>query len=191
MPIPEPQYSPETVKLAADAITARRLSWISFWGQLSLSCVSGVILVFSVTVREGMMAPASTWLALVGVLTAFVSTFMAWTYRRAATALSKYDPKLDPRDYVKRLEVGCQLNLAGMGATILALQAEVGSLLTKTLSSSTANPYAAKEAPVAFDVFTVQASTNTVMCHFVSILFINWILRIINRRVNRILEEAK
>lgn len=186
----QPALSAEEAKLAADARTARGLCWISFWGQLTLSCVSGVILVFSVTVREGMMPPPSTWLALVGVVTSVISTFLAWTFRRTATALSSLAPGVTPRDFIKRLEAGAQLNLAGMGATILALQAEVGSLLAKTLTSSAANPYAkVADAPVAFDVFTVQASANTIMAHFCSILFINWTLRIINRRV-RLMGEA-
>ncbi len=106
----------------------------------------------------GALPPPSTWLAVTGVAFGLVSTFFSWTYRQAATALRNFVGNVEPRDVVKRLELGAQLNLLGMGASILALQAEVGSLLTKTLTSSAANPYAARatQAPVAFDVFTVQ-----------------------------------
>lgn len=112
----------------------------------------------------GALPPPSTWLAVTGVAFGLVSTFFSWSYRQAANALRSFDAKVEPRDVVKRLELGAQLNLLGMGASVLALQAEVGSLLTKTLTSSAANPYAARAAaPVAFDVFTVQVCLFVVL----------------------------
>ncbi|EFN58952.1 hypothetical protein CHLNCDRAFT_140957 [Chlorella variabilis] len=77
------------------------------------------------------------------------------------------------------------LNLLGMGATILSLQAIVGNLVAKTLSSASAGAYYGAQRvaapPVAFDVFSVQACTNTIMAHFVGMLFSNWILLVVNK----------
>ena len=60
----------------------------------------------------------------------------------------------------------------------------MGGLVAKTLSSSTSNPYAAgaanRAAPTSLDVFSVQASTNTIFAHFLSLFFANWLLRKLN-----------
>lgn len=55
------------------------------------------------------------------------------------------------------------------------MQAIVGNLVAKTLSSASAGAYYGAQRvaapPVAFDVFSVQACTNTIMAHFVGMLF--------------------
>jgi hypothetical protein len=61
---------------------------------------------------------------------------------------------------VKSLKNGIVLNLLGMGAAILGMQATVGLLVAKALTSS-ANPYYQKMTPgyspvLALDVFLVQ-----------------------------------
>lgn len=63
-------------------------------------------------------------------------------------------------DVVKSLQNGIVLNLLGMGAAILGMQATVGFLVAKALTSS-ANPYYQGIAPgstpvLALDVFLVQ-----------------------------------
>ena len=64
----------------------------------------------------------------------------------------------------------------------------MGGLVAKTLSSSTSNPYAAgaanRSAPTSLDVFSVQASTNTIFAHFLSLFFANWLLRKLNAGVD-------
>lgn len=66
-------------------------------------------------------------------------------------------------DVVKSLKNGIVLNLLGMGATILGMQATVGLLVAKALTSS-ANPYYQGISPgyspvLALDVFLVQVPT--------------------------------
>lgn len=63
-------------------------------------------------------------------------------------------------DVVKSLKNGIVLNLLGMGAAILGMQATVGLLVAKALTSST-NPYYQGISPgyspvLALDVFLVQ-----------------------------------
>ena len=65
-------------------------------------------------------------------------------------------------------------------------QATVGLLVAKTLTNATANPFLSGGAgsynPVlALDVFLVQASTNTALAHFASLLASLWLIRVINR----------
>ena len=79
------------------------------------------------------------------------------------------------------LSQGVFLNVLGLGATAIGLQAAVGILLAKTLTNTTANPFLAGGTgswnPVlAFDVFLLQASTNTILAHFIGLTFALWMV---------------
>lgn len=71
---------------------------------------------------------------------------------------------------VKNIKNGIIINLLGMGATLLDLQATVGVLVAKALTSSgTTYMQGAPTgySPVlALDVFLVQASGNAILAHF-------------------------
>ena len=80
--------------------------------------------------------------------------------------------------------VGVIINLVGLGSTLLGIQALVGVLVAKTLSNATANPFATSSAamynPVlALDVFLVQAASNTLLGHFLSLACSLWLLNIV------------
>jgi hypothetical protein len=70
---------------------------------------------------------------------------------------------------IKSLKNGIMLNILGMGAAVLGMQATVGALVAKALTTSTV-PYqvsASGQSPVlALDVFLVQ------VFHCLSIIFI-------------------
>lgn len=170
-----------------EAHSLRRLGWISFWAQLALSIVSATILSFAVS--SSMQSPGginvSVWFTLFGVASSFISTFFAFSYvKLARQSFSKGDVS---RETVSaRLLRNNSLNLWGLGATLLGLQAVIGGLVAKTLTTSSTNPYAqggagARAAPVALDVFSVQASANTLLAHFASIVFTNLLLRTLNK----------
>jgi hypothetical protein len=179
---------------AADA--TRRVGWASFWAQLCLSLTSAGILLFSVAFTAQNGPAVSLYATLFGVVAAFLSTF--WTYgytrlarrlRALAAAAARGGPL--PADMVRRgdvvatLRAGCYVNAAGLGATLLGLQATVGLLVAKTLTNATANPFLAggsgSYSPVlALDVFLVQASTNTALCHFLSLVASLWLIRAVD-----------
>lgn len=82
---------------------------------------------------------------------------------------------------MKSLKNGIVVNLLGLGAAILGMQATVGLLVAKALTSS-ANPYYQGIAPgyspvLALDVFLVQASANTILSHFLGLVFSLELLR--------------
>ncbi|RRT61199.1 hypothetical protein B296_00006253 [Ensete ventricosum] len=84
-------------------------------------------------------------------------------------------------DVVKTLKNGIVLNLLGMGAAILGMQATVGLLVAKALTTSTV-PYYQGISPgrspvLALDVFLVQASANTILSHFLGLVFSLELLR--------------
>ncbi|KAE8672806.1 Protein TIC 21 [Hibiscus syriacus] len=120
-----------------------------------------------------------------GIIAAFISVFWSFGYIRLSEKLKRTanDPsKAPPRaDVVKSLKNGIVLNLLGMGAAILGMQATVGLLVAKALTTST-TPYYQGIAPgsspvLALDVFLVQASANTILSHFLGLVFSLELLR--------------
>ena len=187
----------KTLFRAADS--CRKVGWGSFWTQLALSIASAGILLFSVAFTAQNGPAVSLSATLFGVVASFLSTF--WTYgytrlarrlRALAAAAARGGPL--PADMVRKgdvvatLRAGCYVNLAGLAATLLGLQATVGLLVAKTLTNATANPFLAGGAgsysPVlALDVFLVQASTNMALAHFVSLVASLWLIKVVGAPV--------
>ncbi|KAF2321041.1 hypothetical protein GH714_033097 [Hevea brasiliensis] len=145
----------------------KRLGSLGFWGQLICTVVAAVILSFSIVITGKISSPASFYATAGGIAAAFISVFWSFGYIRLSEKLRKtaYDPsKAPPRaDVVKGLKNGIVVNLLGMGAAILGMQATVGLLVAKALTSS-ANPYYQGISPgynpvLALDVFLVQTNS--------------------------------
>jgi len=163
----------------------KRLGQLGFWGQLVCTVVAAVILVFSVVISGQATAPVSTYLTAGGIAAAFLSVFWSFGYIQLSQRLRDAinDPtKAPPRaEVVKKLKNGIVINLLGLGSSLLGLQATVGVLVAKALTSST-TPYL-QGAPqgfspvLALDVFLVQASGNALLAHFLGIVFALELLR--------------
>ncbi|KAG2298114.1 hypothetical protein Bca4012_009324 [Brassica carinata] len=156
----------------------KRLGSIGFWGQLVSTLVAAVILSFSIVVTGKPTSPATFYATASGIAAAFVSVFWSFGYIRLSETLRRTaaDPaKAPPRaDVVKGLRSGIMVNLVGMGAAILGMQATVGFLVAKALTTS-ANPFyqgvSQGYSPVlGLDVFLVQASANTLLSHFLGLV---------------------
>ncbi|KAJ7569914.1 hypothetical protein O6H91_01G100100 [Diphasiastrum complanatum] len=155
----------------------KRLGQFGFWGQLTCTIVSAVILAFSVAITGTATSPTTFYLTAAGIVAAFISVFWSFGYIRLANRLrgSVENPiKAPPRvQVVKNLKNGVVINLLGMAATILGMQATVGALVARALTSS-ATPFlqgSSSYNPVlALDVFLVQASANTLLSHFLGIV---------------------
>ncbi|KAL2489218.1 protein TIC [Forsythia ovata] len=163
----------------------KRLGGLGFWGQLVCTVVSAVILSFSVVITGKITSPVTFYATAGGIAAAFISVFWSFGYIRLSDKLRKTanDPsKAPPRaDVVRSLKNGIVVNLLGMGATVLGMQATVGLLVAKALTTS-ANPYHQGIPPgnspvLALDVFLVQASANTILSHFLGLVFSLELLR--------------
>lgn len=155
----------------------KRLGGFGFWSQLICTIVAAVILSFSVVITGEITSPATFYSTAGGIVAAFISVFFSFGYIRLSDKLRKTanDPsKAPPRaDVVKSLKNGIVVNVLGMGAAILGMQATVGLLVAKALTTS-ANPYYQGISPgskpvLALDVFLVQASANTILSHFLGL----------------------
>ena len=83
-------------------------------------------------------------------------------------------------EVVKNLTSGVSINIFGLGATILGLEATVGLLVAKTLTTAASNPFVSARTynPVlALDVFLVQAATNTALSCFAGAVISLWLLK--------------
>ena len=167
----------------------RNIGWLSFWSQLILTTVSGVILLFS----TGMTSSGTLSInpmdicTLVGVACGLVTTMLSWTWIRAGRRLG-FLQQVKLQQVFGTVLVSTNLNLVGMGATILGLQAVVGSLVAKTLTTAAGGYYGPRgpaPPPVAFDVFSVQACANTIMAHFAGLVLANWLLRIVQKYLQK------
>lgn len=163
----------------------KRFGSFGFWGQLVCTVVSAVILSFSIIITGKVTSPTTFYCTAGGIAASFISVFWSFGYIRLSEKLRKTasDPsKAPPRaDVVKSLKNGIGVNLVGMGAAILGMQATVGLLVAKALTTS-ANPYYQGITPgyspvLALDVFLVQASANTILSHFLGLLFSLELLR--------------
>lgn len=156
----------------------KRLGNLGFWGQLVCTIVSAVILSFSIVVTGKITSPATFYATAGGIAAAFISVFWSYGYIRLSDKLQKTansPSKAPPRsDVVQSLKNGIVVNLLGMGAAILGIQATVGWLMDKSLTTSS-NPFYQGISPgsspvLALDVFLVQASANTILSHFLGLV---------------------
>lgn len=156
----------------------KRLGSFGFWGQLVCTIVAAVILSFSIVVTGKVTSPATFYATAGGIAAGFISVFWSFGYIRLADKLKRTanNPvKAPPRaDVVNSLKNGIVLNLLGMGAAVLGMQATVGFLVAKALTTSS-NPFYQGVSPgsspvLALDVFLVQASANTILSHFLGLV---------------------
>jgi len=172
--------------LQQSAGTTRTLSFLAFWVQFALSVVSAGVLLFSAAfVPSGARSAVdiSKWLTLVGVAAAFLSSFMAHGFLTLSQKLQAGG--IVSRSYVlTSLLTNNTICLGGIALTVIGLQASVGTLVAKSLMTAVSGPvsYASSSnALVSLDVFALQASTNTLLCHVIGLLFTNLMLRIVNK----------
>jgi len=154
----------------------RGIGWLSWWTQVILSTVSGVLLLFanSVSNRPTAFTLAGRALALAGLGAAFVSTLWTVSYTKLAGRLAR-DPDTTTRQAVASANniarVGIALNVVGMTLSILGAEAIVGVLAAKALTQTQSAVLGVAASPVqALDVLIMQASVNTIASHFAALV---------------------
>ncbi|GIL89575.1 hypothetical protein Vretimale_1868 [Volvox reticuliferus] len=177
---PDPQ-SPEQVALRSSAGWQRNLSFLAFWMQLALTVVSAGVLLFSLAATSAPAGGASwdRYFTAFGVVCGFISTFFAHGFLRTARKLGAGEVVVP--GWLESSLLRCNgLNVLGIGATVVGLQASVGTLVAKSLLTSTQAPFTTSSinAVISLDVFSLQAATNTLLSHLVSLVFTNLMLRI-------------
>jgi len=173
-------------KVSRTAAACKTLGRWGFWGQLILFTVAAVVVVFSFLFKGFTKATdAGLYFILFGIMAGFFTTFWSLGLVRLGDRLKASIADLElvpPRaEVVKALTTGLTVNLVGLGATIVGLQATTGFLFAKTLTIAATGPFAQNANPVlALDIFLVQAASNAMLAHWLGMSISLWLLRTVN-----------
>ena len=182
-----PQAS-ETTSLNSLNRLVVRTNWISWWFQIILSVISGVILTFANTVRKG-GGIQSLWgsgfaFSTIGVILSFVNAIWTWNFTRLSRRISLKkidDIKIKPT-IIKYCQISVFLSLIGMLITLIGAEQIVGTLASKVLSVNSgfavpmlSSGLTSPNTLQALDIFLVQANTNVLVAHFVPLLTNIWL----------------
>lgn len=173
----------------------RIVGWVSFWVQAVLAVISSLVLLFALVnlgARSGSGGGnpgtgVGLLFAALGLVAVYLSAFWAFRYTRLGRRLRSPDSarRPSPKDALQALRLGTMISMAGMLITLFGGQALIGSLLAKALAQPQGGtvfvPGNINQYVEAFDIFVVQANTNTLLAHFVSLAATLWLLRTVNR----------
>ena len=161
----------------------RRVSWFSWWSQVILTSVSGVILGFArrtlVQRSTALSSPAggasSFFLSGIGLLVSAVSIVWTWGNgsRLSQRLMKRPVSRAKAANMLRRaVRVGVTINMVGLLVHLLAAEEIVGTLALQVLTSSPSRSVMGgfPEGLVQpLDVLVVQANTNSLLSHFCSL----------------------
>ena len=172
--------------LSKAALDLRRTSWLSWWAQVILTTVSSVTLLFAKSVIDARpttqrtLLPGAFVFAGMGIGLSFLSILWTWG---GGTRLPKTqdtkNPLNDSRIHVanslrKKIRVGTYLNLLGMLVTLLGAEQIIGLLAARVLTTASTSTMGVVSSSAQLlqplDILIVQANTNTLLSHFVSLV---------------------
>ncbi|MBD6614728.1 DUF3611 family protein [Komarekiella sp. 'clone 1'] len=164
--------------------TIRLTGWITFWVQLGLAVVSGLVLLFAYTGRGLTEQPnaglgVGIFWAVCGVVVLLFSVYWDFRYTRIGKSLENPNPALhsSKADTTKIIRLGVFLSLVGILLTLLGAGATVAVLVAKSISQppgvAITDPY---KIIRALDVFVVLANVNGIAAHFIGTVTSLWLL---------------
>jgi hypothetical protein len=198
--------------LSTAGITLRRTTWLSWWGQVILTTVSSVTLLFAKSVIDarplaqrsllpGAFVFAGTGIGL-SILSILLTAGGTRLSRRILRAIQEAAPITttstttatktvtgNPQDahpwlhrpiqvaqsIRKVIRVGTYLNLMGMLVTLIGAEQIIGLLAARVLTTATTATTmgvlsSTSQVLQPLDILIVQANTNTLLSHFVSLV---------------------
>lgn len=181
------------VNLASKKLTAA--GWFSWWSQVILTVISSVTFIFARNVMESQTASpiefgrvASKFvLPGVGIVTSIMSIIWTWGGRRLARRfVRKQTSQVEAANLLRRvITVGCTLNLIGLLTSLLGAQYIVGTLVAKAMQNvvgfgGNMGGLVASQTLQPLDVLVVQANTNVLTSHFMSLACFLWLTRMVD-----------
>lgn len=174
----------------------RSTSWFSWWSQVILTVISSITFFFARNVMDAQQAvnpmqfkvASKFFLPGLGIITSSISVVWTWGQRRLSRRFLRRSntSRVEAANLLRRvIKVGVSLNLVGLLTSILGSQYIVGTLVAKSMTSF-GGVGAAAGGVVAqtlqpLDVLVVQASTNILSSHFVSLACLLWLSRMVDQ----------
>ena len=169
--------------------TFRLFSRVSFWIQLFLGGVSGIVLVFAMLGRNMSEQTNNNagigfgvFLAIVGLLLLCFRIFWDFRYRLLGRLLHAENSQVYPsKEHITHtLRIGLVSSLVGVLIAFVASEETVAVVLAKTLSQPQAMAaYAPENVIRSLDIFVTMANVNLIGAHFfgavTSLGLLNWV----------------
>ncbi|AFY33767.1 DUF3611 family protein [Calothrix sp. PCC 7507] len=170
----------------------RLTGWISFWIQLVLGVVSGIIVLLFAIFSQKAGSPSNNagtgfgvFLAVCGLVVLGGGIYLAYRYTRIGSQLLSANPNNRPRksETVQVLRLGIMVDLLGILLTLLGAQAIVGTLVARSISPQavTTQLFDPTRIISGLDMLVVQANTNTISAHFAGLIASLWLLNRVTR----------
>ncbi|MBD1883804.1 DUF3611 family protein [Microcoleus vaginatus] len=168
--------------------TFRLFSRFSFWIQLFLGAVSGIVLLFAMLGRNmgeqtnNAGIGFGVVLAIIGLLLLGFRIFWDFRYRLLGRLLHAENSQVYPsKEHITHtLRIGLVSSLVGVLIAFVASEETVAVVLAKTLSQPQAMAaYAPENVIRSLDIFVTMANVNLIGAHFfgavTSLGLLNWV----------------
>ncbi|MBD1826187.1 DUF3611 family protein [Microcoleus vaginatus GB1-A2] len=168
--------------------TFRLFSRFSFWIQLFLGAVSGIVLIFAMLGRNmgeqtnNAGIGFGVVLAIVGLLLLGFRIFWDFRYRLLGRLLHAENSQVYPsKEHITHtLRIGLVSSLVGVLIAFVASEETVAVVLAKTLSQPQAlAAYTPENVIRSLDIFVTMANVNLIGAHFfgavTSLGLLNWV----------------
>ena len=176
----------------------RSTSWFSWWSQVILTVISSITFFFARNVMDAQQSvnpmqfkvASKFFLPGLGIITSSISVVWTWGQRRLSRRFLRRSntSRVEAANLLRRvIKVGVSLNLVGLLTSILGSQYIVGTLVAKSMTSFGFGGVGAAAGGVVsqtlqpLDVLVVQASTNILSSHFVSLACLLWLSRMVDQ----------
>ena len=173
----------------------RLTGWVCLWFQVVLTVVSSIVLIFAALFSPSRISnpnnPSSSSfstfagvsLTTVGILALFFSIYWAFRYVLIGRRLVSKTTRPKKSEVIQILRIGLYVSLGGMLLAIFGAEAITGILVGKASVSQGAglaiNP---SQVVQSLDMFTVLASIQVILAHFVGIAAALWLLNIMSQQ---------
>ncbi|MBD2664080.1 hypothetical protein B6N60_03698 [Richelia sinica FACHB-800] len=174
-----PENSSSNLRAIAEMF--RLTGWISFWIQLVLGVISGIIILLFGIFSQRAGSPSNNpgtgfgvFLAICGLVVLGAGIYLAYRYTRIGNQLQSSNPNNRPRklETIQILRLGLWINLGGTLVTLIGAQAIVGTLVARSISPQAISTqlFDPNRIISGLDMLVVQANTNTVSAHVAGLL---------------------
>lgn len=172
-------------------------AWLSWWSQVILTVISAVTFIFARNVMEASsMGPMGITkvapkfvLPGVGIVLSTMSIIWTWGGRRLAKRFLRRTntTPVEAANLLRRvIKVGATINLIGLFTSVLGAQFIIGTLVAKSMQNAVGfgvgiggGMVSAQLQPL--DLLVVQANTNMLTSHFVSLACLLWLTRMVDK----------